>query len=135
MAEKNKTFICELILERYKYLRNTQKRLKITKYGRHENFLEFYLVYNGICLKLLESLMYKLGDFASLNIKMGGGFCITTFDALSSFYFIFVNISYTVKMPLSYWLHSEVGSSPVFTLSKNIDISCEKVVIPNVYTL
>ena len=34
VSEKNATFICELILERYKYLRNTQKGLKITKYGR-----------------------------------------------------------------------------------------------------
>ena len=27
---------------------------------------KFYLVYNGFCLKLLESLVQKLGDFASL---------------------------------------------------------------------
>ena len=34
VSERNGTFICELILERYKYLRNTEKRLKITIYGR-----------------------------------------------------------------------------------------------------
>ena len=34
------------------------------------------------------------------------------------------------KMPCIYWLHSENGSSPVFTLSKWRDISREKVVIP-----
>ena len=50
--------VCELILERYKYLRNTQKRLKSTMYGRKQKFLkEFYLVYNRICLKLQESLL------------------------------------------------------------------------------
>ena len=53
----NGTFIRELILERYKYLRNTQNRLKIAIYGRNKNFLEFYLVFNGLCLKLLESLL------------------------------------------------------------------------------
>ena len=57
VSEKNGTFICELILERYKYLRNTQKRLKITIYGGNKSFLEFYLVYNGACLKLLGSLL------------------------------------------------------------------------------
>ena len=57
MSEKNGIFICELILERYKYLRNTQKRLKITINGRNKSFWEVYLVYNGFCLKLLESLL------------------------------------------------------------------------------
>ena len=41
VSKKNGTFICELILESYKYLRNTQKRLKITIYGRIKSFLEF----------------------------------------------------------------------------------------------
>ena len=71
MSEKNGTFICESILERYKYLPNAQKRLKITIYGRNKRFLEFYLVYNGLCLKFLESLLQKLGDFAFLCIKIG----------------------------------------------------------------
>ena len=47
-------------MERYKYLRNTQKQLKITNYGRNKSFLEFHLVYDGVCLKLLGSLLYKL---------------------------------------------------------------------------
>ena len=50
---RKKTFICELIVERYIYLRNTQKQLKITNYGRNKSFLDFYLVHNGVCLKLL----------------------------------------------------------------------------------
>ena len=53
VSEKKGTFICELKVERYIYLRNTQKQLKITNYGRNKSFLEFYLVYNGVCLKLL----------------------------------------------------------------------------------
>ena len=40
VSEKNGTFICELLLERYNYMRNTQKRLKITIYGRNKIFLE-----------------------------------------------------------------------------------------------
>ena len=57
VSEKKGIFICELILERYIYLRNTQKQLKITNYVRNKSFLEFYLVYNGVCLKLLGSLL------------------------------------------------------------------------------
>ena len=49
VSEKKGTFICELILERYIYLRNTQKQLKITEYVRNKSFLEIYLVYNGVC--------------------------------------------------------------------------------------
>ena len=52
VSEKKGTFICELIVERYIYLRNTQKQPKITNYGRNKSFLEFFLVYNGVCLKL-----------------------------------------------------------------------------------
>ena len=52
VSENKGTFICELILERYIYLRNTQKQLKIT----NKSFLEFYVVYNSVCLKLLGSL-------------------------------------------------------------------------------
>ena len=54
---KEKPFICELILERYIYLRNTQKQQKITSYVRNKSFLEFYLVCNGVCLKLLGSIL------------------------------------------------------------------------------
>ena len=72
MPEKKRTSFCEFLLERYIYLRNTQKQLKITNYGLNKSFLEFYLVDNGVCMKLLESLLQKLGDFASLCIKMGG---------------------------------------------------------------
>ena len=56
VSEKKGAFICELILERYKFLRNTQKQLKITKYGRNKSFLEFHLVYIGVCLKIPWSL-------------------------------------------------------------------------------
>ena len=57
VSEKKGTFICELILERYIYLRNTQKQLKITNYVRNKSFLEFYLVYNGVCLNFLGSFL------------------------------------------------------------------------------
>ena len=57
---KKGTFICDLIMERYIYLRNTQKQLKITNYDRNKSFLEFYLVHNRVCLKLLGSILYKL---------------------------------------------------------------------------
>ena len=60
---KERNFICELILERHIYLRNTQKQLKITNYVRNKSFLEFYLVYNGDCLKLVGSLLLKLEIF------------------------------------------------------------------------
>ena len=59
-------------MERYIYLRNTQKQLKITNYVRNKSFLEFYLVYNCVCLKFLGPLLYSLGDFAPLCIKIGG---------------------------------------------------------------
>ena len=60
VSEKKGTFICEIVMERYIYLRNTQKQLKITNYVRNKSFLEFYLVvhrYNGVCLKFLGSLL------------------------------------------------------------------------------
>ena len=56
VSEMKGTFICELLLERYIYLRNTQKQLKITNYVGNKSFLEFYLIYNGVCLKPLGSL-------------------------------------------------------------------------------
>ena len=70
VSEMKGTFMCELILQRYIYLRNTQKQLKITNYAPNKSFLEFYLVYNGVCLKLRGSLLWKLGDFAPLFIKI-----------------------------------------------------------------
>ena len=39
------------------YLRNPKKRVKITNYGRNKSFLEFYLLHNGVSLKLLRSLL------------------------------------------------------------------------------
>ena len=59
MSEKKGTVICEIVMERYIYLRNTQTQLKITNYVRNKNFLEFYLVYSGGCWKLLGSLLYR----------------------------------------------------------------------------
>ena len=54
---RKEPLICELILERYIYLRNTQKQQKITNYVRNKSFLEFHLVSNGVCLKLLGSIL------------------------------------------------------------------------------
>ena len=72
VSEKKGTFISEMIMERYICLRNTKKQLKITNYVQNKSFLEFYLVYNGVRLKFLGSLLLKLGDFAPLCIKIGG---------------------------------------------------------------
>ena len=57
VSEKKGTFICELLLERYIYSRDTQKQLKITNYVRNKSFLEVYLVYNGVSLKHLGSIL------------------------------------------------------------------------------
>ena len=57
VSEKKGTFICEIVMERYIYLRNTQKQLKITNYVLNKSFLEFHPVYIGVCLKLLRSLL------------------------------------------------------------------------------
>ena len=72
VSEKKGTIICELILERYIYLRITQKQLKITNIARYKSFMEFCLVYNGVCLKLLGSSLKKLGAFAPLCIEIEG---------------------------------------------------------------
>ena len=54
VSEKNGTFIiCELIMELYIYLRNTQKELKITSYVSYKSFSEFFLVYNGVSFKFV----------------------------------------------------------------------------------
>ena len=70
--EKKGTFLCELIVERFIYLRNTQKQLKITNYGRNKSFLEFYLVYNGVFFETSRISIIEVRDFASLCIKIGG---------------------------------------------------------------
>ena len=82
---------------------------------------------------LNQSVKEKLNDtqtFAPLCIKIGGWFFITTFDVSSTFSSVFVYIPYTVKTSHIYWLHSEVDRSPVFTLSKHIDVPWEKVSFP-----
>ena len=38
VSEKNGTFICELLMKRYIYLRNTERQLKITIYDRNKSF-------------------------------------------------------------------------------------------------
>ena len=55
--------------------------------------LEFYLVYNSVCLKHLGSLLWKLADLAPLCIKMGGCFWNTTFEVLRNFFLVFVFFS------------------------------------------
>ena len=57
VVEKNETFTCDIILERYIYLCTNQKQIKITSYGRNKRFLEFYIVYKGVRLKFLGSLL------------------------------------------------------------------------------
>ena len=133
-VQKNGTFICEILMEHDIYLRNTQKQLKIKSYGGIKSSLEVHLLYNGVFFETPRIIILQVRDFASLCINKGGAVFITTFNVLSTFCSVFVYISYTVKMPFIYWLHSEVGSSPVFTLSKYGDIFWEKVVILNVNT-
>ena len=41
--------------------------------------------------------------------------------------YILSRYPHTVKIPLSYWLHSNVRSFSVFTLSKNMDNACESI--------
>ena len=53
--ELNLLFVIKYWNDAY-VLRNTRKQLKIANYGRKKSFLDFYLVYNGVCLKILESL-------------------------------------------------------------------------------
>ena len=70
VSEKKGTFICELIVERYIYLRNTQKQLKITNYGRNKSFLESSLQW---CLfETFRIIIIEVRDFASLCNKIGG---------------------------------------------------------------
>ena len=71
MSEKKGAFICELIVERYIYLRNTQKQLKITNYGRNKSFR----ILSSLHWCLFETstiIIIEVRDFASLCIKMGG---------------------------------------------------------------
>ena len=111
VSRKKGTFISEIILERYIYLRNTQKQLNIRNYVREKSFL-----------RVFSSLKWCSFETSTIIIIAIGRFCITTFGVSSTFYSVFVYISYTVKMPFIYLLHSEVGSSSLFTLSQYIHI-------------
>ena len=87
-----------------------------------QKFLRILSSLQWCLFEIFRIIIIEVRDFASLCIKIGGWFCVTTFDVLSTFYSVFVYISYTFKMPVIHWLHSEVSSSPVFTLSKWRDI-------------
>ena len=63
------SFLCE-IMERNIYLRNTQNHLKITNCSRNKSFLEFYLVFNGVCLKLLGTLNLDVQSAEDFQIWM-----------------------------------------------------------------
>ena len=115
------------------FFRNAQKQLKITHSDRNKSCFQFYLVYNGVW-NFHYNYYSSFGDFVSTCIKIGDWFCITIFDVLTAFSSVFVYISYTVKMPLTYWLHSEVVSSSVFKLSKNIDILWKLALFYNILT-
>ena len=80
LSEKNGTFICELILERYVYMLKTQNQLKITSYGPYNSFIEFYPAYNGVCWIDTSGIMnIEVRRFLSICTAMGGSFCIETF--------------------------------------------------------
>ena len=59
-------------------MRNTQNQQTITSYGRNESLSEFYEVYSGVLLKLLQCLLQKLGESVSIIIEIGVRFCMTT---------------------------------------------------------
>ena len=69
---------------------NTYTCVSITSYARNKNFFECYLVYNGVYLILLGSLLEKLDGLVSICIMTGDWFCITTFDVLSAFHSVYV---------------------------------------------
>ena len=69
VSEKKGTPICELILERYIYLSNTQKQLKIANYFRNKSSLEFYLV-QWCLFETSRIIIIEVRDFASLCIKI-----------------------------------------------------------------
>ena len=131
VSEQKRTFICDLILERYKYSKTTENYNICSK----QKFFTILFSLKWSLRKTSRIIIIEVRRFCVFCSNIGGWFCITTFDVLSTSQSVFVYISYTVKMPLIYWLHSEVGSSPVFTVSKWGDFSWEKVVTLNVNTL
>ena len=66
VSEKKGTFIYELILERYKYLRNTQKRPKVTNYDRNKSFI----ILSSLQWCLFETS--RIINLVSLCVKLGG---------------------------------------------------------------
>ena len=60
VSVKKAFFICEIAMERYIYLFITQTQLKATNDVRNKSFLEFNVVYDGVCLKFLGSLLQML---------------------------------------------------------------------------
>ena len=72
MSKKKGTFIRELILERYIYLRNTQKQLKITNYVRKKKFLKNLSSLQWCLFEISRIIIIEVRDFASLCIKIGG---------------------------------------------------------------
>ena len=48
------TFVCEIITERYIYLRDSHKQIKTTRYGSNRSYLEFYVIHNGFFEKFVD---------------------------------------------------------------------------------
>ena len=68
VSEKKGTFICEIVMERYIYLRNSQKQLKITNYVRNKSFR----ILSSLQWCLFETsriIIIEVTDFESLCIN------------------------------------------------------------------
>ena len=70
MSEKKGTFICEIVMERYIDLRNTQKRPKITDCW-NEKFLRILSSLQWCLFETSRIINIEIRDFASLCIKIG----------------------------------------------------------------
>ena len=71
MSEKKETFICELKLERYKYLRNTQKQLK-SKIMFETKFLRILSSLQWCFFETSRIIIIEVRNFAPQCIKIGG---------------------------------------------------------------
>ena len=59
-------------MERYIYLRNTQKQLKITNYVRNKSFFRILFSLQWCWFEPSGIIIIEVRDFASLCIKIGG---------------------------------------------------------------
>ena len=66
-----------------------------------QKFLRILSSLRWCLFEISRIITIEVSNFALLCIKIAGWFCVTTFDVLSTFYSVFVYISYTVRCPSS----------------------------------